>query len=247
MTIEKAMYEFYKGIQVLGPGSESTTIQLAGLLPDKPNGLNAVDIGCGTGRSSIILAELGMNVTSLDDYQPFLDSLNEKALNIGVSDRIYTVNSSMEKLDLPENSFDLVWSEASVYVLGFENALKDWKKLLNNNGHIVVTECCWTTEKPHKENAEFWSQEYPEMLTVDHARLIAKELGYTIVYELTLHESDWSNYYKPLKKRIQELEKDAEPEMRQVIDGTRKEIRMRKKYNSEYDYIAFILQLSHKT
>lgn len=246
MTLEEAMYRFYDEIEILGPGSAETTIRLLELTPISSDAIKAVDIGCGTGRSSIVLAKQGLNVTAVDNYQPFLDSIDIKAKEEGLSEKIRTLKLLMDQLNLPSNSFDLVWSEASAYVLGFKKALQTWKKLLRPSGYMVITECCWTTENPAKEISDFWSEEYPGMLTVAGARRIAELEGFDVVGTLTLPESDWKNYYEPLKKRIKELEKDAEPEMKQVIEQTRKEIAMRDKYNSDYDYVAFILKLPRK-
>jgi ubiquinone/menaquinone biosynthesis C-methylase UbiE len=243
MTLEEAMYKFYDGLETLGPGSEETTIRLLELIPSAPDGIEAIDIGCGAGRSSIVLAKHGVKVTAVDDYQPFLDSIEKKASEEGLSDKIRTLNLSMDQLKLPSNSFDLVWSEASAYVLGFEKALQTWKKLLKSDGYLVVTECCWTSDNPPKEVSDFWSEEYPGMLTFAEAQRIAEKIGFEVVDTLTLSESDWENYYEPLKIRAKELEKDAGPEMKQVIEHTRKEIAIRDKYNSDYEYVAFILKL----
>jgi SAM-dependent methyltransferase len=182
-----------------------------------------------------------------EKYQPFLDSLDEKAMKKDLTGKIRTLNMSMKQLNLPDNSFDLVWSEASAYILGFKKALQDWKKLLKPNGYLVVTECCWTSENRSKEVADFWDEEYPGMLTVTEARSIAEEAGFGVVGRLTLPESDWENYYSPLKKRAEVLEKGAGPEMEQVIEHIRKEIDIRDKFNSDYDYVAFILKLPEKT
>ena len=244
MSAKEALYEFFRGVEVLGPGSEDTTTRLLELIPKATEKMNAIDIGCGTGRSSIVLAEHDFKVTAVDDYQPFLDAIDEKAIKKRFSNRISTLNRSMNHLDLPNNSFDLVWSEASVYVLGFKKALQDWKRLLKSNGFLVVTECCWTNDNPPKEVSDFWAVEYPGMLTVDEALRITEEVGYRVVSKLTLPESDWDNYYCPLSKRVKELEKDARSEMKQVIDDMLREITLRDNYKSYYDYVAFILKLS---
>lgn len=243
LTLEEAMYLFYDGIEILGPGSENTTRKLLEIVPDSTTKMSAVDIGCGTGRSSIVLAKNDVNVVSVDDHQSFLDTLNEKANSLGLDTKIRTKNMSMDEMDLPEKSFDILWSEASAYVIGFRKALKDWRKYLKPNGYTVVTECCWTTETPSKELVDFWAEEYPGMISVEEARIIAEELGYEIVSEFNLPESDWDSYYNPLKKRIQQLKEDAEPEIQQVIQHTSREIEIRDKYKSDFGYVAFILQL----
>ncbi|MCU0667276.1 MAG: class I SAM-dependent methyltransferase [Patescibacteria group bacterium] len=244
MTIEEAMFEFYEGVPIQGPGSESTTNKLLGLIPNLDTVESALDIGCGTGRTSLVLAKAGIHITAIDIHQPFLDYLQSAAQKANLDKNITTQKMSMDSLSLPEKSFDLIWSEASAYILSFEKALQAWKKLLKPNGYLVVTELCWTSENPSKEVSDFWSEEYPGMLTVTKALRVAVKVGFEVVDTLTLPESDWDNYYKPLKIHAKELEKDAGPEIKQVIELTLKEIAIRDKYNSEYDYLAFILRLT---
>ena len=63
-----------------GPGSEKETLQaikLSGL--SNSSDLKILDLGCGTGAQTKVLAEnLNGNVIALDLLQPFLDKLKSK-------------------------------------------------------------------------------------------------------------------------------------------------------------------------
>lgn len=244
MTIEEAMFEFYEDVPVQGPGSESTTSKLLDLITDKDTIECALDIGCGTGRTSLIIAKAGIHVTAIDIHQPFLDYLQSAAQKSNLDKNITTHTMSMDNLSLPEKSFDLIWSEASAYAMGFNEALRYWKEFLKPSGYMVITELCWTSEQRPKELALFWSQEYPAMSTVNKVKTDIQQSGYDILQTFTLPESDWDNYYDPLKMRIKEYENDLRPEMQEVIDLTSAEINMRERYASYYDYVAFVLKLS---
>jgi SAM-dependent methyltransferase len=243
MTIEEAMFEFYENVPVQGPGSESTTSKLLDLIPDIDTIKYALDIGCGTGRTSLVLAKAGIHVTAIDIHQPFLDYLQSTAQKSSLDKNITTYRMPMDNLSLPEKSFDLIWSEASAYSMGFHKALRYWKDFLKPGGYIVVTELCWTSEHHPKELAHFWSQEYPVMSTIDGAKAGIRQNGYDILQTFTLPESDWDNYYNPLKMCIKEYENDLRPKMQDVIKLTNAEITMRKKYASYYDYVAFVLKI----
>jgi ubiquinone/menaquinone biosynthesis C-methylase UbiE len=247
MTIDEAMFEFYEDVPVQGPGSKSTTNKLLGLIPKRDAIKNALDIGCGTGRTSLVLAKAGISVTAIDIHRPFLDYLKSKAQKSNLDKNITTYSMSMDNLSLPKKSFDLIWSEASAYSMGFNKALRYWKEFLKPSGYMVVTELCWTSEQRPKELAQFWSQEYPAMSTVNQVKTDIQHNDYDILQTFTLPESDWDNYYNPLKMRIKEYENDLRPEMQEVIDLTSAEINMREKYYKDYNYTAFILKLSGKT
>ncbi|MGO4617551.1 class I SAM-dependent methyltransferase [Nocardia sp. 2YAB30] len=57
-----------------------------------------------------------------------------------LSERISTVNCSMDQLPFPDHSFDMIWAEGAVYNIGFDIALRAWRRLLIPDGVLVVTE-----------------------------------------------------------------------------------------------------------
>ncbi|MCH9023701.1 MAG: class I SAM-dependent methyltransferase [candidate division Zixibacteria bacterium] len=77
-------------------------------LPHSLAGKKALDIGCGTGRISLLLAKLGADVTSLDLSAAMLKHLKLEARRRKVASRITTIESSADKLPLNDNLFDIV-------------------------------------------------------------------------------------------------------------------------------------------
>ena len=74
-----------------GPGGDAETERALDLtMIDRSAPLKIVDIGCGTGASTILLARLLPNVriTAVDFLQDFLDVLARRAASAGVADRI---------------------------------------------------------------------------------------------------------------------------------------------------------------
>lgn len=159
----EAFFSLHHNLPRQSPGSDATTrrlLELTGPLPRRPR---VLDLGCGPGRAALLLAaEAGAEVTAVDLHRPFLDELREAAGARGLGDRIRTVRADMAELsgpDFPDGSFDLVWAEGSAYNIGFDTALRDWKRLLAPGGSLVVTECVWTTDAPTAEARAFWDQE----------------------------------------------------------------------------------------
>ena len=82
-----------------------------------------LDIGCGSGIPTLELARLSHGeVMGIDIDQPALDEFNRKIKKAGLTDQIKAVNCSMFDIDFPDESFDIVWSEGSIYAIGFESA-----------------------------------------------------------------------------------------------------------------------------
>lgn len=247
MTTENAIFEFFDGIPVQGPGSEKTTEQLLGLIPNNSDIVRALDIGCGTGRTSLVLAKSGIHVTATDIHQPFLDHLDSNAQKYKLVHRVKTLRMSMDSLSLPERSFDLIWSEASAYIMGFTKAINYWKKFLKKKGYMVVTELCWTSNSPAMEASQFWSLEYPRMSNIEEVKAGIISNGFEISEVITLPESDWNNYYNLLKNRIKQLENDNRPAIQDVINQINIEICIREQYSRDFDYFAFVLKLPDNT
>jgi ubiquinone/menaquinone biosynthesis C-methylase UbiE len=105
-----------------------------------------LDIGAGPGANSLALARSSAEkVTAVDRHQPFLDELERRAREAGLAERITTLNASMSRLPFEEGSFDLIWSEGAICLIGFRQGLTYWRRFLSPNGYIAVTEPCWLT------------------------------------------------------------------------------------------------------
>ena len=120
----------------------------------------------------------------------------------GLAEQITTMNKSMKALDFPDASFDIIWSEGAIYIMGFGEGLADWKRMLKPGGYIAVTEISWLKPKPPAEVFDFWNEAYPGMDSVEGNLMTIESLGYRVLGHFTLPESCWlEEYYAPLIKR----------------------------------------------
>jgi SAM-dependent methyltransferase len=232
MNIDEIFWVVHDGLPREAPGSPATTrllLQLAGPLPACPR---VVDIGCGTGPASLLLArEADAEVVAVDAHEPFLARLRTDAAAAGLDGRIRTLAAPMEDLPLPDASADLVWAEGSAYVMGFDAALQAWRRLLAPGGVLVLTEAEWTTPSPAPVVREFWDAGYPGMRTTDG--------NVRAVY--LLPESDWAAYYGPLAARIAALRR-ARPDATDVLDEVGREVEVRRAHGGDYGYTGYVLR-----
>ena len=176
-------WRLHAGLPRQAPGSDATTehlLEMAQPLPAQPD---VLDVGCGPGRSVLVLAhELpGARVMAVDTHQPFLDELDAAAVAGGCADRIVTLRAQMQHLPFDECSFDLVWSEGAVYVMGFATGLRAWRPLVRPAGLVVVTEATWFTDAPSARARSFWADAYPAMTDVTTNERIAAQAGYQVI------------------------------------------------------------------
>ncbi|MCG8434107.1 MAG: class I SAM-dependent methyltransferase, partial [Gammaproteobacteria bacterium] len=175
----KVFFDVQSGLPRQGPGCDDSTrraLSICSGLPDKPA---VLDIGCGPGMQTVTLASaLDTNIVAVDIHQEYLDELKMRADAAGLGDRIEIVSEDMQTLPFPEHSFDLIWSEGAAYIMGFENALRSWKKLLKARGYIAVSELVWLCADPPGEVAEFFHNEYPAMTDIETNLATIRNSGY---------------------------------------------------------------------
>ena len=185
-----------------------------------------LDVGCGSGVPTMELARLSNGqIIGLDIDQPHLDRLARKIKQAGLSDRIKTVNCSILDMDFPDESLDIIWAEGSIWIIGFERGLREWRRFLKPNGFLVVHDDIGNiTEKLDK---------------------LVSSCGYDLLEYFTLGEDTWwMEYYAPLEKRINEIRtKHADnPEALAELGSDQREIDMFKKNPGRYGSVFFIMQ-----
>lgn len=236
------MLALHEGLPRQAPGSDRTSAHLLSLVGPLPEEPVVLDLGCGPGRASLMLARvLGAAVTALDTHQPFLDQLRHDAQRLGLDDRITTVATSMEHPPAAPGSVDLLWCEGAAYILGLDRALAAWRPLITPQGVVVVTEIGASTDPPGNEVRQFWDGAYP-LRRRDQQQAIAQEAGLRIDSTYTLPDRDWfDEYYTPLWERTEHVDR-SDRAMAQAADAARAEIELRRRHPREYEYTGLILR-----
>jgi SAM-dependent methyltransferase len=77
-----------------------------------------LDVGCGQGGPTLELARLsGGQVTGLDVDPAALQELARRGGEGGLADRIHPVQGSLSDMGFPDEAFDIVWSEGTMYYI----------------------------------------------------------------------------------------------------------------------------------
>ena len=241
-AITAAFFALHDGLPRQSAGSDATTrrlLSLAGPLPERPR---ALDLGCGPGRSALLLAdEGGAHVVGVDLHQPFLDELTAAAAQRGLDGRIAVMNCSMGALPFPDRGFDLIWAEGSVYNIGFDTALREWRRLLAPGGVLVVTEIEWTHPDPSPQARAFWDGAYP-LRTTEQNVAAAEAAGYAVEAHWPLPEDDWwAEYYTPLGDRVAAADRTL-PGMAEAAAASTEEITLRREHGGDYRYAGYVLR-----
>lgn len=237
--------EVQRGLPRQGPGDDESTRQalaLCGALPERPT---VLDVGCGPGMQTIALAEALPDavIVAVDIHQEYLELLRQAAAAAGMIDRIHTLRGDMTALPVPAESADLIWSEGAAYVMGVATALAAWNPLLKPGGCIAYTELVWLRPDPPAEAASFFADEYPAMGDIAGNLTMLRTAGYEPLGHFTLPDAAWwDHYYTPLESKLPALSAlyAHDDAALGVVDMTRREIEMRRRFPNCYGYEFFV-------
>ena len=241
-THDSYMADFMVVFQALdywSPGSDTDRKKALDLLPFTPK--HVLDIGCGKGyASSLIAAQTGARVIATDNEPAALEQLQQRLKQQGLEQKVSTLCASMTELPFAAQSFDLIWAEASAYIMGVEKALQQWHPLLQIGGYLVISDLVWLTETPSPEAVTFWQQEYPDMQPLNRRLQQIEDSGFVLQDHFSLSPEAWQNYYQPLKARVAMLA-DTMPDSTALAD-IRHEINIYERFLGQFGYQMFVLQ-----
>ncbi|MCC5929305.1 MAG: class I SAM-dependent methyltransferase [Cyclobacteriaceae bacterium] len=239
--------EFYRRLDRQGPGDDKYTEMAFRLLENLPPEPKILDIGCGSGHQTLALARIApCEITAVDVYDGFLRKLKDNASQATLKGSITTLNASMFELPFEDEQFDVIWSEGSIYIMGFENGLQTWKRFLKPGGYLVASEITWLRKDIPGELREFWNAVYDEMGTIVEKLHTIEKSGYQPLAHLTLPEYGWlQNYYALMdaQKEAYLNEYGHVGEARQVVESEmEQEMDLYRKYKDYYGYVFYIMR-----
>lgn len=204
-----------------GPGGDAETaraLALANIRRDAP--LKVADIGCGTGASTLVLAQaLNAQIVAVDFLPAFLEVLSERARNAKLAENISTLACSMEALPFAPETLDIIWSEGAIYNMGFERGVRAWRQHLKPGGLLAVTEITWLTNDRPAALEAHWQREYPEIDVASAKIRTLEQHGFSPEGYFVLPEQCWlDGYYRPMQARFDDfLDRHGHSEQAQEI------------------------------
>ncbi len=164
-------------------------------------------------------------VTGIDIDQPALDRFTRKIREAGLTDRVQAANCSIFDMEqFADESFNIIWSEGSIYAIGFERGLREWKRFLKPGGFIVV----------HDEQGNV--KEKLEQIS---------NCGYELLgYFILSKETWWTEYFAPLEKLIAESRKRYadDPKILEELHQAHVELDMFKQNPERNSSVCFVIK-----
>lgn len=113
---------------------------LYGLLGSRCPGGVILDYGCGTGVHLANLAKIGREVIGIDLSQKSLEIAEKRLKNEKLEGGARVLLMDCEKMEFPDNSFDVVFDGGTFSSLDFDKALPQISRVLKPNGILIGIE-----------------------------------------------------------------------------------------------------------
>ena len=236
--------ETHVGLERQGPGSSEMTAKALGFLNDLNDISRALDLGCGTGGQTMVLAQnITGSIIGVDLFPDFIEVFNDNAKRLGFEDRVSGIVGSMDDLSFQKGEFDLIWSEGAIDNIGFEKGLGYWHDFLKKNGHIAVTCPSWIADECPAEIEKFWSEASHKLNTVGESISIMQKAGYSFVASFVLPEKCWTDNYFGPREAAEKALSEKYPGNKTVeayIQEDNYEVELYSKYKQYYGYVFYI-------
>jgi ubiquinone/menaquinone biosynthesis C-methylase UbiE len=205
-----------------------------------------LDVGCGQGGPTLELARLSRGLVTGLDIDPWaLDQLKRRAETEGLSDCIEAVHGSMRHMDFADESFDVIWAEGSMHVLGFERALAEWRRFIRRRGFLVVHEMAWLRPHPPAELVNCPELAYPGIRTVQEYVEQVPDHGYALVGHFAVPQDFWLvDYFEPMMARLRELRQEyaGDQGAQRILDREQRAADLYKKYSKWYGSMFLVMR-----
>lgn len=186
-----------------------------------------LDIGCGTGVPALELARLSDGeIFGIDIDEAALEGFSRKIADAGLQDRAKAVKCSLFDIEFPDESFDIVWAEGVIAIIGFDKGLREWRRLIKPHGYLGIHD--------NVDDIQRKTETIPAH-------------GYAIINTFAVPKDTWwDEHYCLLEKRIQKLRNKyrENADVLALLNKEQNEVEMFKNEPRYHGSIFYVIQKS---
>lgn len=151
------------------------------LLP--PSAVDVLDLGAGTGKLTVRLAERGLTVTAVDPIPEMLEVLSRSLPSVPA------LLGTAEDIPLPDNSVDAVLVAQAWHWFDLERACSEVARVLRPGGRLGLL---WNI----RDARLGWVKDLNHIIGVEHDPTSRSALAEQFV-DVQTHQFEWTSYLTP--------------------------------------------------
>lgn len=180
------------------------TLDLASRVAGLGPGSSVLDVACGTGEASCILAERhGCRALGVDALLPPLRHASSKA---GLSSRRRSAafaRGDGERLPVRDGVFDLAVCIGSPHLVGVPECWREMRRAVRPGGWLIMSDAVLTAEPPPGgEGVPEW---LPTLLPFEAYRRMLEDEGLEVVFSELMPRSVWQEFHAPMLSLAEEV------------------------------------------
>lgn len=142
-----------------------------------PEGTKKIlDVGCGTGFLTVLLAELGYTIKGVDLSEGMQADAKKKVKEGGFEDRVTFAIGDAEELNEDSDTYDVVINRHLLWTLPHPyEAIDEWLRVTRSGGSVIVIDGDWSLGRQAREEREA-GKEAEQDEESGHKRGYSKEL-----------------------------------------------------------------------
>jgi len=119
-----------------------------------------LEVGCGTGFMACrISEEKNCQIVGIDISERMIEMAKERAIRLGIEDKVIFRVADACKLPFEDNSFDVVFSQFATVLLDKKKALAEYMRVLKPGGYLGVVEIFKDTLIPYEASRDIHEAE----------------------------------------------------------------------------------------
>lgn len=145
--------DFFRELDRQGPAAMEQTLRALEFVPDRPGDADRRHRMRHRRTDRHDRRNRDCTITAVDLLPELLEEFRARIKKAGLENRVTAIQGSMDALPFSPGEFDVIWAEGSIYNIGFERGLREWRQYLKPGGIIAVTECSWLSAHAWRRNS----------------------------------------------------------------------------------------------
>lgn len=210
MSVDEQGPLYFSGDARLGLGRQS--LRRLALIARLGSGSKVLDLGCGSGGASILLArDFGCSVVAADEDGAALTALEARLRSESLSSRVETLKIDFSQLTFADGEFNLILAPAGG-IYSFSEATRKLRRYLAPRGRLLV---CHPVRIGKNQTssafAKYWEEKLGEPLQLPRELLqIFEQAAYEPEAVEALSDAELAELYRGLEQKMAKPSKDKQ-------------------------------------